>query len=312
MPEPHLQTADVVCLGENSLDFVARGQFGGANSKETLSSFDEHPGGQAATAAVAVARLGCRARYVGVFGDDEYGERVRKALAHEGVEVVAPVRPKTRSRIAVALVDDRTGDRRILEHRDPGLTWEPTEVPLDAIRASRVLIVDATDIDAAVSAARAARAAGLAVIIDVDRVTAAVEALLASASIIVVAEGFPEALTGLRDGSAALAALHARFAPAVSVVTLGERGSLARTSAGEIVTPAYRVTARDTTGAGDAFRAGLAAAIIRLPGASIDTLLQYANAAAALNCTGIGAQTNLPNWAQVEALVTGSALGQSN
>ena len=73
----------------------------------------------------------------------------------------------------------------------------------------------------------------------------------------------------------------------------------------EIRTRAYRVDVVDTTGAGDAFRGGLAAAWVRLDAAApLEDILRYANATAALNCRAVGAQTALPTWAEVEGLVT--------
>ncbi len=296
---------DLVTLGENSLDFVAvAGADRAVASKQRLRAFDMFPGGQTATAAVAAARLGLRARYIGAFGDDEWGRRSRAALREAGVEVAAIEHRDVPSRVAVVVVDP-DGDRHVLEHRDARLRIDP--IPAEAIESARVLVVDATDAAAAQVAARRARAAGVPAIVDVDRVDDDVDALLDLIDVIVVPISFLDAATGVSTPGAALERLAARYPSASAVVvTLGDEGSLARTQQGrEIRTSAYRVDVVDTTGAGDAFRGGLATAWIRLgPAAPLDDVLRCANAAAALNCRAVGAQTALPTWAEVEGLVT--------
>jgi len=303
---------DVVCFGENSLDFAATGELRSLVSKQTLSDFSMQPGGQAATAAVGAARLGCRTRYVGVFGDDDFGRRVAGAFSAAGVDLVSIERTGVPSRIAVVLIDRQTGERRILEHRDRQLTLGTEEVPLSAICRGRVLMTDATDLRASIHAARAARAAGMDVVVDVDRVEDNVDELLTLATVVIVAEEFPASLTGMASLEEAIDHLHRRFHPLLTVVTRGAGGSLARADGGRLETPAFAVRAVDTTGAGDAFRAGFVAAWLRLPaGTPLDTLMQYANAAGALSCEATGAQAGLPDWAATEALVTSSGVHQS-
>lgn len=303
---------DVVCFGENSLDFAATGDLRALLSKQTLSTFSMQPGGQAATAAVGAARLGCRTRYVGVFGDDDFGRRAAGAVMAAGVDLVSIERAGVPSRVAIALIDQQSGERRILEHRDRRLTLVADETPLSAICCGSVLITDATDLRASIHAARAARAAGMDVVVDVDRVEDQVDELLTLATVVIVAEEFPASLTGMASLDEALDHLHLRFRPLLTVVTRGARGSLARTDAGRLETPAFAVQAIDTTGAGDAFRAGFVAAWLRLPdGTALDTLMQYANAAGALSCETTGAQAGLPDWAATEALVTSSGVHQS-
>jgi sugar/nucleoside kinase (ribokinase family) len=295
---------DLVTLGENSLDFVAvAGADRAVGGKQRLRAFHVFPGGQTTTAAVAAARLGLRARYVGAFGADEWGRRSRATLDEAGVEVVAVEHRDAPSRVAVVIVD-ADGDRHVLEHRDARLRIDP--IPAGAVESARVLIVDATDVAAAQAAARRGRAAGVPAIVDVDRVDEDVDALLDLIDVIVVPISFLEAATGASAPGAALERLAARYRSASAVVvTLGEEGSLARAQGREIRTPAYRVDVVDTTGAGDAFRGGFAAAWIRLgSGAPIDDVLRYANATAALNCRAVGAQTALPTWGDVEGRVT--------
>jgi len=302
---PANRPIDVVSLGENSLDFVAVMEPGHAvAAKRRLRRFDLFSGGQTATAAVACARLGLKARYIGAFGDDDWGARGRRSLEQEGVDLVAISHPRCPSRIAVVIVDER-GERTVLERRDEALTIEP--IPEGAIEAGRLLLVDATDVTAAQTAVARARTAGIPALVDVDRVDAQIEALLEAIDIIIVPGPFLEAATGVPDPGLGLIKLTERYPQASAVVaTLGEEGSLARVQGREISTAGYRVSVQDTTGAGDAFRAGFAAAWLRLgPHAPIEALLMRANATAALNCRSVGAQAGLPVQDEVDRLVTG-------
>jgi sulfofructose kinase len=306
---PPTQPVDVVALGENSLDVLAvEGPDEAIAGKRRLARLELHPGGQMATAAVACARLGIRARYIGAFGDDPWGARSRTALEQAGVEVVAVEHPGRSSRSAVVLVD-RRGDRQVFEWRDPGLAIDP--VPADAIESGRIALIDATDPVASMAAARRAVAARIPTIVDVDRATAETETLLA---LIVVPAPLLEALTHTSAPGLGLERLAVRFPEAAAlIVTLGEQGSLCRAGGVEIATDGFPVDVVDTTGAGDAFRGAFAAAWVLGAGtAPLESMLSFANAAAALNCRGFGAQSGLPSVAEIQALVTARAHARSN
>ncbi len=300
LPPRESRRFDVVGTGEASLDLIAvtRG-WPPPNTKAPLHDFRILPGGQMATALAAVARLGWRSRFVGAFGDDEFGARVTDALKSEGVEVTAVRRPATASRFAVVLVDGRSGERTILERRDARLALEATDFDIGVFTSGRLLMVDATDVPASTRAARAARAAGVPTIVDVESPVAGLDELLEQIDVIIAAGSFPEAYTGASTVGQGLRELGERFRPAIAVATLGSDGSLAWCQSRVIRTPAHAVTALDTTGAGDAFRGGFAAGWLALgPAADVERLLVYANRVAALNCRAVGAQTALPTPAE--------------
>ena len=75
---------------EHNLDLVAVvAEYPASNSKQRLQRFARLPGGQMATASAVCARLGWRASYIGVFGDDELGRVSRESLVSAGVDVSA-------------------------------------------------------------------------------------------------------------------------------------------------------------------------------------------------------------------------------
>jgi sulfofructose kinase len=293
---------DVVGLGQNSVDLLAVVDgFPLSNTKHRLERFLRLPGGQVATAMVCCARLGWRARYVGRFGSDELGELGINSLRKEGVDVSAAKVIAARARLAIVLVDGRTGDRTVLWDRDPALELKPGETAPDVWASGRALQVDCEDIPAATEAARLARQYGALTLIDVEAVLPGVPALLQHIDVIVASEGFPEALTGQYGTGAALAAMAREYAPAVACVTLGNAGSLAICQGHEIRTPAFEVQVADSTGAGDAFRGGFLCGYLAA-GAEADVagVLTYATAVAALNCRSLGARDGLPTAADVE------------
>jgi sugar/nucleoside kinase (ribokinase family) len=286
---------DVVGLGECSLDFVAVVSAPIApDTKLPVERFEALPGGQTTTALVACARLGHRVRYVGALGDDDAGSAIERALRKESVDVVAVRRPGVPSRVAVVLVDAATGRRTVLERRDSGLDLQPDEIE-PVVTSGRVLLIDAVDVEAAIAAARIARAAGVPAVVDVDRMGARIPELLRHVAVIVVAESFLREFAGEALPGEALRRIDAEFQPAVVVVTLGAAGSLARFEGREIRTPALAVDLVDTTGAGDAFRGGFISAwLSQGTDTGIEHLLRQANAVAGLNCRALGAQTGLP------------------
>jgi len=304
---------DVVTLGENSLDVVAVVASGRpAAGKQRLDDFRLEPGGQMSTAALGCARLGLRTRYIGVFGIDEWSRRARAPLDAAGVEVVAFERPDTPGRIAVILVD-ATGERTVLERRDVGLVVDADEIAPDMIGTSRVLLADATQPGASLRAIALAREAGTLSVSDVDQVSPDAEAILAVVDVAVVPGPFVTAWAGTTDLPAALERLaaHCRHASLV-IATCGADGSLAWCREGFIRTPGVQVPVVDTTGAGDAFRAGLIAGLVHLgPEATLADVLQFANATGALNCRAVGAQGGLPSLDEVRAHVTAGRSGLS-
>lgn len=299
------RSVDFIALGENSLDVVAVGDIADVrNGKMQLDQLGWLPGGQAATAAVGCARLGWRCRYVGCIGDDLAAMEIESAFTRAGVDAVLQRRPGTRSRSAVVLVDRATGNRTVMEYRESALELRAGDIESASIVGGRLLLVDASNVDASVHAAQLARQAGIPSIVDADRKVDGIERLLNLIDILIVPEAFARALAGCEDLRKALAQLAARFQSAVVVATCGEQGSLALCEGQEIQTVAPVVPVRDTTGAGDAFRAGFAAGWLETGShASLERVLTMANAAAALNCREIGAQTGLPTREELAAVL---------
>jgi sugar/nucleoside kinase (ribokinase family) len=302
---------DFVAFGENSLDTVALSSSPIASARKIhLRSLVELPGGQAATAAVCCARLGWRSRYVGVVGDDAAGRRVRDSLSADRVETVVLTRTGGRTRRAIVIVDESSGDRLVLHDRDPALDLAPGEIPESVFADARILLVDGSDPDQSIRAAQAARAAGVRTLVDVDRAGARVADLLALIDVVIVPGEVVLSLSGVPELGRGLAVLGQETGAAAVIATLGAAGAVAWAGGREV---SARVNARsdvrvvDTTGAGDAFRAGFAAAWLGRDGADpdLEDLLADANLVAGLNCRQLGAQSALPTPDEVSPWLRG-------
>lgn len=292
---------DVVGIGENSCDVVLRvaGRVA-PNEKIPVTGRRTLHGGQVATTLATCAALGLRTAYVGSFGDDDAGRALRDALERRGVDTRHAALRSVRTRSAVILVDEHSGDRTVLWERDRDLDLRPDEIPVDIIASARALHVDDTDRAATIAAARIARRAGIPVTSDFDQITAATSDLLAEVSVPILAESMPAALTGETDPERALRAL-SRAEHQMIGVTLGARGAMMLVGDRVYTSPGFDVTVVDSTGAGDVFRGAFIAAMLR--GDPPDQILRFANAAAAIACTREGALDGVPTLDQIEALM---------
>jgi sulfofructose kinase len=292
---------DVIGLGESSIDEVYRipGAVG-PNVKLPVSSRHIRYGGQVATTLATCASFGLRSALLGTIGNDDEVTGLRTALENRGVDTTLLIRRAARHRRAMVLVNEKTGDRTVLWERDPQLDLATGEIPHAEIARARLLHVDDVDVEAAIVAAGIARATGIPVTSDIDRVTDRTRELLAAVSVPIFAEHVPQALTGEADPERALRQLR-KTHPGMLCVTLGARGSMLLDGNQLLRVPAPAVHAVDATGAGDVFRGAFIDAILR--GNTPLDVLRFANAAAALSCTREGALDSVPSRRDVEEFI---------
>jgi len=295
---------DVVGVGANSVDFVYRlPQYprpDSACAKLPITDYLVSCGGQVTTALATCVAMGLRASYIGTTGSDDNGARMRGELARLGIDIAHGVVRDAANPFAVILLDEGEGERIVLWRRDPRVALEARDVNGDVIRSARLLHVDDVDLDASVEAARIAREYGLPVTSDIEQASEGVRALIDAVTVPIFAEHVPAALTGETDLARALPALRVPH-HSMMAVTLGARGAMLLEGRHLHREPAVHVTPVDTTGAGDVFRGAFIHALLR--GDSPRDILRFANAAAALSCTKMGAMSSAPGVAEVEALV---------
>lgn len=290
----------MVGVGEASLDQVGLASpLPTSAGKARMEAWHECPGGQIATALLACRRLGRSAAFIGTVGEDSAADRVLAPLRAAGVDLQF-VRRVTgaQTQRAMIWIDRVSGERTVFWHREAALSIRADDIAEPVIATAGVLLADTADPAASLAAAQAARAAGAAVVLDADGAFDQLDALLAASDFPVLSSELARARYGSAESAArALAARGARLA----VVTLGAEGSLAVEGERLIRSAALAIDPVDTTGAGDAFHGAFCDAL--LSGLDAKAALAWSNAAAGLNCTGLGAQGALPSRTEIERAV---------
>src|SRR3984893_8053889 len=296
---------DVVGVGLNATDTIIPVQhFPAAGSKVEFRSANVLPGGQVATAMVACQSWGLRTRYVGKVGDDSAAALHRAEFDRVGVDMHLLVAPHSPSQHAFILVDD-AGERTVLWKRDDRLTLQPGDLQREWLLGARALLLDGHDTAAAIAAATWARTANIPVIADLDDLYPGVDALLPLIDYLITSLDIPGRISGESDLRKSLPAVSSRYGARLAAATLGHDGVLAYDGAQFQYAPAFRVDTVDTTGAGDIFHAGFIYGLLQ--GWPLQRQLEFACAAAALNCTGIGARGHIASIPEIEHLIATGA-----
>jgi sulfofructose kinase len=293
--------ARVFCVGHAVQDFLfAVPQLPDRAIKYRAESFQSVGGGPAATAAVAISRLGGEALLAARIGDDPVADVLVAELRGYGVDCSWVRRfAGCTSPVSSVIVDGR-GERMIVNHLDAklpaGVEWLPD---LASLRLDAVL-ADVRWPEAAVFALSQARTTGIPAVLDADQPVPKNGALLRAATHVAFSrEGLAE-LAGDDDVERALRTVAAEL-DAWCCVTLGEEGCLSLRKGAFEHHPAHRVAAVDTLGAGDVWHGALALALAerRDEGAAV----AFATAAAALKVQHFGGRAGAPNRAELEHFV---------
>jgi sugar/nucleoside kinase (ribokinase family) len=217
-----------------------------------------------------------------------------ESLQDEGIDcsgVMIAVGAKTQG--AVIIIEQFSGERTILWYHDDQTRISREELRQEWITRGRVLHIDGFDTKAAIQAARWAHEAGMIVTIDLDTAYPGIDELLPHVDCLITSQGLANELAGSMEERSALQTLNKRYGCYLVAMTQGSRGALAFVDGEFIASSAFRPPVlRDTTGAGDAFRAGFIYGLCK--GLSIEETMRAANAVAALQCREMGARDGLP------------------
>ena len=306
----------IVVVGSLNQDLVVPvARFPAPGETVLGGDYARHPGGKGANQAVAAARAGGRVTMVGRVGDDAFGHALRAALRADGVDDVG-VRTTPERPTGVAFITvDAAGQNTIVVASGANAALTPDDLDPHAFHDASVLLLQLeVPLATVLAAARAGRAAGARVVLNLAPARPLGPDELADVDVLVVNETEAAVVTGLdvaavaRDPAAALRAL-TDLVPA-AVVTLGADGAAWRADGVPGEVRGHRVAAIDTTAAGDAFVGALA---VRLgAGAGLAEAVTYGNAAGALATTRAGAQTSLATATEIEALLAAVARGRSS
>lgn len=289
---------DVVALGDINVDIIAHFAQYPAKGEDALASSTEiHCGGSAANTAAALAWMGIPTRLIARVGPDSWALKVFECLKEAGVRPDSLQRdPKAMTGLMYVVVTP-DGERTILGHRGANICTDPNQIDEEALAAARLFhlsgyaLLDEPQRSAALRALEVACRHGLTVSLDpgmsVSRTALDVmRALLPTINILMPSLGEAQQLTGQTEPEACAHALLKAGVEAVAL-KLGSEGCLLATDGGSLHVPGFAVKARDSTGAGDSFAAGLIAG--HLGGLGWQSAGVLGNAVGAMTAAHVGA-----------------------
>ncbi|MFZ8811283.1 MAG: carbohydrate kinase family protein [Pyrobaculum sp.] len=252
-------------------------------------------GGSAANFAVAIARMGLGARFIGAVGEDPMGELSLRELKAEGVDVSFVKRiAGVRSGVVVVLVHP-DGVKRMLSYRGANLGLTPADLAADKFQGVRHIHLATGRTELIARAREIAREVGATVSVDGGTALARkgleiVKAVVDGVDVVFMNHVEAKMLAGSHDHRVAVEKLSKELSVGELVITLGPRGAVAFDGRRLLHVDAFKLNAVDTTGAGDSFAAAYIAMFLR--GMDLYEKLVFANAAAAIKVTRPGARSS--------------------
>jgi ribokinase len=269
-------------------------------------SFALGPGGKGSNQAVACARIGAECHMISKLGQDDFAKLALGTWAEAGVIAHVEQVADSYTGAAYIFIEEATGDNAIIIA--PGAAALISAADVEAQRA----LIESADVfvtqleqpmAAAVCGLEIARAAGVTTILNPAPAAELPDGMLALCDYVTPNETECEALTGIsvadeEDAARACAALK-DLGVARPIITMGERGAFL---AGHGLVPAVSAgPVVETTGAGDAFNGGFAAALAE--GLPAETAVRIGCATAGISVTRPGTAPAMPSRAEVEALM---------
>lgn len=320
----------VLSFGEALIDFHQDEQ----NHPSVQPMFAAHPGGAPANVAVAIARLGAQATFVGMLSTDRFGDLLWEQMSEAGVNLSYVLRT-AQARTALAFVDhDSTGERHFTFYRPPSadLLFRAQHFRSEAFTETAIFHACSNSLtedgiaNATLSGMLRARISGSLVSFDInfrpalwkpheDPMPKLLEALAIADLVKLNAEEF-QYVSGRVGGDDVFVDLLWSHAPRMLVVTDGPRPIrwFTRETSGSL--PSLPVMPVDSTGAGDAFMGGLLYRLVTANGSANeltamienpiyrDDVLRFASACGAATATQVGSFAAMPSLEVVESLLT--------
>lgn len=304
-------TPTLVVVGSLNMDFVVSVDRLPAPGETVLGrDFQMVPGGKGANQACAAARLAgpsLTVRMVGRVGYDWFGDHLKAGLSAVGVDVSSVHATKAQATGVALIWVDSSGQNSIVVA--PGANHVLTATEMEGYRrtfqgARFALFQLETPLAAVQAGLRIAREEGVYTMLDPAPARPLDREMLRLADILTPNEsealllvGRPPGRVDVADAPALARALRDAGARAV-VLKLGDQGCFYDDGQLQLHQPAFPVAVRDSTAAGDTFNAALAVALSE--GRPIGDALRFANAAAAISVTRLGAQASVPLRQEVE------------
>ncbi|MFA5192579.1 MAG: ribokinase [Verrucomicrobiia bacterium] len=301
-----MSSSSIVVVGSSNTDMIIQLDRIPRPGETILGGeFVTAAGGKGANQAVGAARAGGNVTFVARVGQDMFGDQAIAGFKRDGICVKHVFRDKAAPSGVALIFVAKDGENSIAVAGGANAKLAPGDVKkaAKAIRSAAVLVMQLeTPMETVQAAAAIAARAGVPVILNPAPARPLPDSLLKLVSILTPNETEAELLTGIKvtdEAGAAKAAdkLRARGVQTV-ILTLGPRGAFIADADGKQLVPSFKVKAVDTTAAGDIFNGSLAVALAE--GKPLPAAVRFANAAAALSVTKLGAQPSAPARKTIE------------
>jgi ribokinase len=299
---------DVIGMGALLLDRTASiDYFPKVDGETFVRSLEVRPGGSAANFAVACQRLGIKSGFVGMVGDDLEGNYLIEDLKKEGVDIAGVVSTKAYPTGQVYIALDREGKRMMFAYSGAANALSEEDINAKYIASSQFLhIADLKNVKPLIAAAKKAQDAETKVSLNPGELITVqgydeIKDLLSNVDIFVSSRNEVNQVFRTENLEYAIRKV-LKSGPEIAVITLGSEGCIAADSWEALHRiAAFKTEVVDTTGAGDAFCAGLITMLVE--GKGVIEAARFANAVAALKITKLGARS-LPTRKEVEEFLS--------
>jgi ribokinase len=299
-------SSSIVVVGSSNTDMIIKLDHIPRPGETILGGeFVTAAGGKGANQAVGAARAGGKVTFVARVGRDMFGDQAVAGFRRDGINVNYIVRdPVAPSGVALIFVA-KDGENSIAVAGGANGRLSPADVKKAKrafVGATAVVMQLETPLETVQATAALAARAGVRVILNPAPARPLPDKLLKLVSILTPNETEAELLTGIKvsDARAAARAADKLLAKGVETVilTLGALGAFVAGAGIRQLVPGFKVKPVDTTAAGDIFNGALVVALGE--GRTLSDAVRFANAAAAISVTRMGAQPSAPTRKEID------------
>lgn len=291
---------EILVIGSSNTDMIIKTEKLPAPGETILGGkFLLTPGGKGANQAVAATRLGGKVTFAMKRGNDLFGNQTVGLLMREGIDTEYVIKDNDLpSGVALIIVDSK-GENSIVVASGANSNLNPEDIPQEIFDCKKFLIlllqleIPIKTVD---YCAREASKCGMTIILNPAPAQPLSDELLHNVDLITPNETEAETLSGIpiRDKKSVARAAEVIQSKGVKnvIITMGEKGAYVLSKNFTGIVPGIKVNTVDTTGAGDVFNGALAVALAE--GMGHKDAVYFANRAAAISVTRMGAQASAP------------------